>query len=85
MIYVFLAFVGCGQPEANLGFCRLLLLVMMSVESLCSDGCAAHEFNKNLEEEGGDAGRERGRGQAAKKNQQGEGCRIIQDMVCEKC
>lgn len=40
---------------------------MMSVESLCSDGCAANEFIKNFEEEGGDAGGERGRGQAKKK------------------
>jgi hypothetical protein len=73
------------SPKKRLGFCRLFLLVMMSVESLCSDGCAAHEFNKNFEEEGGDAGGERGRGQAKIKTQQGGGCRIIQDMVCEKC
>ncbi len=73
------------SPKKNLGFFRLFLPVMMSVESLYSDGCAAHEFNRNFEQEGGDAGGERGRGQEEKKNQQGEGCRIIQDMVCEKC
>lgn len=73
MIYVFLAFVGSVSPKQNLGFCRLFLLVRMGVESLCSDGCAAHEFNKNFEEEEGDAGGERGRGQAKKKKPTGRG------------
>lgn len=63
------------SPKKNLGFFRLFLPVMMSVESLYSDGCAAHEFNRNFEQEGGDAGG--GRGQEGKKKSNGESAELF--------